>query len=169
MGTDEFITVAKITGLHGIRGNLKVSSYAESDSFFEPGSPMRVRTPGGEENLLHIDWVKPHNRVLLVSLREITSRDMAESLVGSEIWIDRSALPELEAGTFYWRDIIGLKVVTTAGVFIGHVVSVMPTGSNDVYVVKHGHDERLIPALESVVTAIDLNARTMRVDLPAGL
>lgn len=169
MGKEGLIPVAKITGLHGVRGNLKVTSYAQSDSFFEPGSPMRVGLPGGEETLLHINWVKPHNRVLLMSLREITSRDMAAPLVGREVWVDRSLLPALEEGAFYWCDIIGMKVVTAADVYLGRVVSVMPTGSNDVYVVKNEQDEHLIPALASVVTEIDLNARTMRVELPAGL
>jgi 16S rRNA processing protein RimM len=102
-------------------------------------------------------------------LREITSRDMAAPMVGHEVWVDRNRLPALEAGTFYWCDIIGLKVVTAADDFIGRVVSVMPTGSNDVYVVKNGQDEHLIPALATVVSEIDLDARTMRVELPAGL
>ena len=53
--------------------------------------------------------------------------------------------------------------------YLGRVTSVFPTGSNDVYVVRHNDEEILVPALEWVVLAIDLAAGRMRVDLPEGL
>jgi 16S rRNA processing protein RimM len=49
------------------------------------------------------------------------------------------------------------------------VESIFPTGSNDVYVVKDRGEERLIPALESVIVSIDLDSGVMTVDLPEGL
>jgi 16S rRNA processing protein RimM len=49
------------------------------------------------------------------------------------------------------------------------VTAIFPTGSNDVYVVREGKKEILIPALESVVVEIDLTANALRVDLPEGL
>jgi 16S rRNA processing protein RimM len=53
--------------------------------------------------------------------------------------------------------------------FLGRLASIMPTGSNDVYVVKDREKEILIPALESVVLKISLEHKTMQVRLPEGL
>jgi len=82
-------------------------------------------------------------------------------------------LPELEEDTHYWFDIIGLSVFLKDNTFIGNVTSVIPTGSNDVYVVKdpdkNKTQEILIPAIESVVLEIDLKNGRMSVDLPEGL
>jgi 16S rRNA processing protein RimM len=67
---------------------------------------------------------------------------------------------------------LGLKVWTVSGEHLGKVVEVLVTGANDVYVVHGtypGHGEILIPALESVVLEIDLEAARMVVDLPEGL
>ena len=70
-------------------------------------------------------------------------------------------------------DLIGLSVYTIDGDCLGRIDSIIPTGSNDVYVVKNMVDgkenEVLIPALESVVVEVDLNREIMRVDLPEGL
>ncbi|MFZ1200520.1 MAG: ribosome maturation factor RimM, partial [Desulfobacterales bacterium] len=116
---------------------------------------------------------KPHARTLLLALEGITDRSQAESLVGCEIMIDKASLPRLAAGTYYWHELIGLAVVTIEGRPLGRLTAVMPTGSNDVYVVTSQEDgaanEILIPALKSVIVEVDLAAGRMRVDLPGGL
>lgn len=168
-----FLSIGKIVGAHGVKGNIKVHSYAESLSVFEPGRSILVINTKGIEKTFEINWAKPHSRGGLLSLRGIDSRKSAEALIGSELFITRESLPELEDGVYYWSDIIGLSVFTIDEQYIGRVESIIQTGSNDVYVVKdlsRDHDnETLIPALESVVLEIDLENKTMRVDLPEGL
>ena len=168
-----FLLIGKIVGVHGIKGNLKVYSYAETLSVFEPGSSILVINQKGLEKTYTVKWVKPHQRVLLISLEGIDSRNLAESLIGSEFFIEKAKLPVLEDGSYYWFDLIGLAVFTIDNEYIGRVESIMSTGSNDVYVVKNPdqdhNNEILIPALTSVVLEIDINLKTMRVDLPDGL
>ena len=173
MGKNGFLPIGKIVGAHGIKGNIKAYSYAESLSFFEPGSLILIINPKGVETYYKIKWIKPHNRFIIISLQGIEDRNSAESLVGSELFIEQSKLPELEDGSYYWVDIIGLTVFTNDDQYIGRVESIISTGSNDVFVVKDPRNklsgETLIPALESVVLEIDLKHKTMRVDLPEGL
>jgi len=168
-----FLPVGKIVGAHGIKGNIKVYSYAESLSVFEPGSSILVINAEGSEKTYKIKWVKPHTRVFLLSLKGIESLDSVETLIGSELFIEKADLPELEDGSYYWLDIIGLSVFTTDEQYLGKVESIIATGSNDVFVVKDPNKEQenetLIPALESVVLEIDFKLKTMRVDLPEGL
>ncbi|MBL7180869.1 MAG: 16S rRNA processing protein RimM [Desulfobacterales bacterium] len=173
MGIDGFLLVGKVVGVHGLKGNIKVYSYAESLSVFEPGGPILAVNKKGLETTYIINWVKPHHRVALLSLEGIAGREFAETLVGSKLYIEKAKLPKLEDGSYYWFDLIGLSVFTTANEYLGNIEAIIPTGSNDVYVVKHpdkDHDnEILIPALASVVLEIDVNQKTMRVDLPEGL
>lgn len=173
MKKNGFLLVGKIVGAHGLNGNIKVHSYAESLSFFESGSSILVINAGIFEKNYKIKWVKPHGRRILLSLVGIENRNAAEHLIGSELFVERTVLPELEEGSYYWHDIIGLSVYKSDGQYIGRVASIISTGSNDVFVVKDpdvsDHNETLIPALESVVLGIDLENKTMRVDLPKGL
>jgi len=136
---------------------------------FKPGDSILIRNNRGLEERYEINWVKPHTRTPLLSLKGVTDRSLAEALNGSELFIQKSDLPELEEGTFYWFDLIGIKVYTTDERYLGRIESIIPTGSNDVYTVKNGKKEVLIPALESVVVEIDLENKRMRVDLPEGL
>jgi 16S rRNA processing protein RimM len=67
------------------------------------------------------------------------------------------------------KDIVGFEVLTVQGEKLGALMDVLPTGSNDVFVVGEGKQEVLIPALKTVVQSIDLETKTITVDLPRGL
>lgn len=173
MKKNGFISVGKIVGVHGLNGTSKVYSYAESLAVFQANGSILLRNPSGQEKKYEIKWAKPHTRVILLALKGVTNRNQAEKLIGCELYIDKAKLPELEESTYYWFDIIGLSVFTLDENYLGRVESIIPTGSNDVYVVKNpDKDEKnevLIPALESVILEIDLKRQVMRVDLPEGL
>lgn len=167
-----FLLMGKIVGVHGIKGTLKVYSYAESASRFKPGNSV-ILEGGGLEKAFTIAWAKPHHKTVLVAFEGVTTRNRAEELVGLELFVERDTLENLDDGVYYWSDIIGLAVYTMEDEYLGRVASVMQTGSNDVYVVKNEQsqapDEILVPALEWVVREIDVDRKVMRVDLPEGL
>ena len=166
-----FLLIGKITGAHGIKGTSKAFFYSESLSALESDDHILLKNPEGLEKTYEIKWLKPHGRGFLLSLKGISCREEAKDLIGAELFIKKEKLPELEDGTYYWFDIIGLEVYTIEDKYLGCVELIIPTGSNDVYVVKDktGNGEILIPALESVVKKIDFNLKIMKVDLPEGL
>jgi len=165
--------VGKIVGTHGIKGVIKVYSYAESLAIYKAGRFLATRTPDGYWKRYKILWAKPHKKVILLSLSEICDINLAKTLAGAEIFIKKDVLPDLEDGTYYWFDLIGLDVYSACNNYLGQINSIIPTGSNDVYVVRNSsklqNTEVLVPAIESVVKSIDLKSKIMRVDLPEGL
>ena len=167
--TDGFLSIGKIIGVHGVKGTLKFYSHAESPSIFKADILILLRNAEGWEKTYAIRWVKPHGRSVLLSLKGINDRESAEALIGSELFIEKAILPELEEGSFYWSDIIGIAAYSLEGTHLGCVTSIIPTGSNDVYVVGEGKNEILVPALETVVLEIDLKKKRMTVNLPEGL
>jgi 16S rRNA processing protein RimM len=170
---ENLLSIGKIVGTHGIKGVLRVFSYAESVSRFSSGLLLHSKNPGGGEKVFKIKWAKPHSKVILISLEGIANRSEAEALLGSELFIRRDLLEEPEEGTYFWFDIIGLAVFSVDDDYIGRVTSIMETGSNDVYVVtcpaEKDTKEVLVPALTSVIKSIDLEKKIMTVDLPEGL
>lgn len=163
------VIIGKIVGVHGIKGTLKIYSYAESLELFEPGAMIRVNRPDGSEESFEISWIKPHSRGALLALKDVNHRDQAIKMVGADLQIEKAELPQLEPGVYYWYDLIGIDVFASDDRYLGRLESIIETGANDVYVVKNEDREILIPALESVVQAIDIEAKTMRVELPDGL
>ena len=169
MGDNGSLLIAKIVGTHGLKGTFKVYSYAESLFVFKPDSLILIRNTKGYEEFHVVNWAKPHKQIILLSLKGISTITQAEPLIGSELFISKAKLPKLEDGTYYWFDIIGLSVFTIDDEYIGRVGSIIPTGSNDVFVVKNLDKEILIPGIESVVLSIDFNKKIMTVNLPDGL
>ncbi len=167
----ERLLIGEIVGVHGLKGALKTRVYAESLAFFQPGDLILIKEPEGREAQYTLTDAKPHKRIALFYLEGVDGADSARKFVGSELYIDRDRLPELDEETWYWTDIIGLSVYTVEEELLGRVESIIQTGSNDVYVVKKpsGEGEILVPALESVVDSVDIESGVMHVDLPEGL
>ena len=165
----DHVLIGEIVGVHGIKGTNKIRSYAQSLSLFKPGGAIVVRQRGGQEQYLEIRWVKPHTGTALISFKGIDERRRAQALVGAELFVPKNQLPELEPDSYFWFDLIGMAVFTTTDEYLGRLESIIETGSNDVYVVQDGKKEVLIPALESVVIAVDIEAKRMQVELPEGL
>jgi len=91
------------------------------------------------------------------------------SLSGREVYVRRDQFPELPEDEFYWCDLLGLDVQTEDGETLGELVDIFETGSNDVYVVKAGDREILIPATDEVVLAVNLDDKKMIIRPPDGL
>ena len=164
-----YVLIGKIVGVHGLKGTNKFKSYAESLSVFYPGQSILMRDNQNRETRVELNWVKSHTGTPLISFKGVTGRAQAEALIGAELFIPETELPELDADTYYWFELIGIEVYTTEDEYLGRIASIFPTGSNDVYVVKNQKKEVMVPALESVVIDIDLEHNCMRVDLPEGL
>jgi 16S rRNA processing protein RimM len=166
---ERFILIGRLAGAHGIRGGLKLTSYAESLDVFAAGRSIVTLGENGAEAVYQISEVRPQGRAAVLFLAGITRRSQAEALAGCDLFIDKEELPALAPGTYYWADLIGVEVVSMDGRHLGRLESIFETGSNDVYVVKRAGREILVPALKSVVKSVDLERRRMEVDLPEGL
>ncbi len=80
---------------------------------------------------------------------------------GNWVLVDPAEFPPLGDDEYYWYEIVGMRVVTEQGVHVGEVGEIFPTGSNDVYVVRKGEKESLIPAIEDVIISIDRDTHTI--------
>ncbi|MFY2507682.1 ribosome maturation factor RimM [Vibrio pectenicida] len=173
MSSDK-IVVGKFGASYGIRGWLKVFSYTDNAESIFDYSPWFINQKGEWVEHKVESW-KRHNKSLVVKVDGLNVREDAQLLTNFEIAIDPAVLPELPEDEFYWRDLIGMQVVTNKGYDLGIVSDMLETGSNDVLVVKanlkdaFGQKERLIPFLEEqVITLIDRQAQRIEVDWDPG-
>lgn len=162
------IVIGKITGVHGVKGEIKVMPYTETPEAMADYQPWKIEgrhaTPRPP---LEVAAFRRQGEGLVVKIKDLDDREEAKTLVGNFIVIDREQLPALERG-HYWADLIGLEVTNLEGVNLGKVDYLFETGSNDVLVVKEGNTETLIPyRLGDVVIEVDLEKGTMRVDWDA--
>ncbi len=171
---EDKILLGKVGAVYGIKGWLKIHSFTEEPEAIFDYTPWSLKLGGKEQSIEITDWRK-HNNGLIAKFANIEDRDEAQRFVGSEIFVDESLLPELPEGEFYWRDLIGMAVVTDKGYDLGQVSDVMETGANDVLVVKanrndgFGKKERLIPyILDQVIVSVSMENKQICVDWDPG-
>ena len=171
------VTLGRVGKTHGIKGWVRLYSYTEPAGNiacyrrFRRIQPGRQSGPAQDE--LEMDQVQTQGDHLVAHFVGYDDPDAAQRLVGVELQVSASELPELAADEYYWHQLIGLAVINQQGQLLGEVVSLLETGANDVLVIKPGQDsidshERLIPYLrESVVRAVDLDSGRLEVDWDA--
>lgn len=155
--------IGRISGLHGVRGWIKVFSYTSPITNILNYSPWQLYQHG-QWRTLTVSEGQAHGKGIIARLESIPDRDEAARLLGAEIAVNREQLPPAPEGEYYWTDLIGLTVINHKGVTLGKIDHLLETGANDVLVVK-GERERLIPfLLELVILDVDLAQRVLRVD-----
>lgn len=174
MNTENQITLGKVGAVYGIKGWLRIHSFTDEPDAILDYFPWSLKLGNNTRTVDVTDWRK-HNKGLVVKVDGIDDRDDAQALVGSEILINESSLPALSQGDYYWRDLIGMAVVTTKGYDLGVVADLLETGANDVLVVKanlndgFSKKERLIPyLLEQVIESVSIENKQICVDWDPG-
>ena len=151
-----------------MRGLLKIRSYAASEATFLKAKVIYLRAQEGGVERWELLSIKPHKGHFLMELKGLQTRDKAEEYRDADIYIEKGLLSK-EEGEFFWYELMDLKVYLITGEYIGKICEIIETGSNDVYVVKEGKKEYLIPAIEEVIREVDIKNNMMVIDPLEGL
>jgi 16S rRNA processing protein RimM len=168
---DDLIVIGKIVSVHGVRGEVKVYSFTDPIENLLQYTRWTLRHEGIVKQV-EMTRGRSQNKVLVAKLKGLDDREEARLLAGYEICIERSLLPDLTDGDYYWYQLEGLQVINGEGQVLGKVDHLLETGANDVMVVKPSAGslddrERLLPYTDDCVQAIDLDAGIMRVEWDA--
>lgn len=177
--SSEKIVVGRITGVYGVKGWVKIFSYTDPMESIVDYQPWFIRA----ENKKNAPWTqitleagKRHAKTVVARLEHCDDRDQALTYVGNEIAIELQQLEALKRkNEYYWRDLIGLRVINQQGIELGSVKDLMETGANDVLVVvsdikaENGETtkirERLIPwTMKRAIIGVDLDKKVIEVD-----
>lgn len=167
--SDVLIAVGKIIGTHGIKGLLKVHSFSGNMDSLQVAGTVTLKLHNGTLREYGVRSVAPHTGKLILGLTDFDDINQVLPLVGSEVCLLRSQLPQPEENEYYWCDLIGLEVFTIDGIALGAITDIFETGSNDIYVVRDKEREYLVPAIAKVINSIDLKGGRMIITPLEGL
>jgi len=154
---------------HGLRGQLKILAYARSEATFLNANSVFLRQQDGKLRKFSLVSSRPSKSSFIVQLEDISSLTDAETYRNADILIRKDALPRKEDGEYFWYELMGLDVFLESGEYLGPISDIMATGSNDIYVIKRGDSEILIPGTHEVIKHIDLQQGKMLVHPIEGL
>ena len=161
------ICIGEISTVHGVRGLVKVRAYGDDPKTLEKYGPLFTSETGTETQILTLKHQA--GGIWVAEVKGITDRDVAAKLRGTKLWLNRDALPELE-GAYYHDDLIGLIAKDEKGTIIGTIEAVENFGAGDLLDIKpEGKPSFYLPFVDSYVLEVDLESKTVTVDLPEGI
>lgn len=148
--------MGRVAGTYGVRGWIRVDAaqdaLADCVTWWIGGVSFAV------------EQVKEHSGTLLAQLGGLESREAAQKLKGSKVFVQRAALPEPQAGHYYLADLVGLEVVNERGEALGVVQRWVFNGAQDVMEVAGDGKVRLLPWTPGVVKNVDLQRKQIDVE-----
>ena len=162
------VQMAVIGAAHGIRGELRVRSFTADPLALGDYGPLHAR----DGRVFEVREIRPAKDVVVVRFEGVGDRNAAEALTGTELFVDRSALPDDgDEDDFYHADLVGLSVRDDSGAVIGRVAAVQNFGGGDLLdLTLTGRKGVLIPFTKSAAPEVSVSGGFIRVDpVAAGL
>jgi 16S rRNA processing protein RimM len=157
------VAVGQVVGAHALRGWLRVKPHHLPVPSLVPGRRVLLQREDAWREVI-VTHAGVHGRgLVLLGLDEVTDRTAAEALRGATVRVRRADIPTLGEGEYYHHEVIGFAVETLDGASVGVIAGVMSNGLHDVWEVRAGDREHLIPVVADVVHTIDRAARRVRI------
>ncbi len=164
------VLLARIGAPHGVRGDVRVKSFTDDPMALGDYGPLSL----DDGRTLTVEKIRPNKSVLVVTFREVSTREAAEALNGIDLYVDRTALPDdTEDDEFYVTDLIGLAAIGPDGTQVGRIVAVPDFGAGSLLEIAPGTAETgfsnktwLLDFSSENVPAVDLSGGQVTIVLP---
>ena len=156
-------------GAHGLKGALRIRLDNPDSQTLSAGRAVYLELGGIAHDYQIISVGRGGHGSARLVLKGVDDASAAEALRGATLSVAQSALPPLNSGEFYYRDLVGCEVAATDGRYLGRIEEIFSTAANDVWVVRDGAREILVPVIEDVVKSIDTAARRVVLETVPGL
>lgn len=157
--------IGTINGLFGVHGWVKIFSYTHPRKNIVSYQPWHININGNWQTL-EIVKGRVQSKTIVAQIKNINDREQARQLIGTDIYIEKSQLPKLKKGEYYWEELIGLEVVNKELIPLGIVNNLVSTGANSVLVVqdKKSKKEHWVPYIKPSLIKVDLDKQKILVD-----
>ena len=160
---EDLRTIGIVAGVHGLQGTLRIASLSDFPERFAALRDVYLKREElvlGVYQVKRVKWLKEH---VLLTLREITTRDAAELLRGAELCVPESETWPLPENVFYVSELIGYRVIGDDGTAIGELTSVLEGAQDTLIVTTPGGTEMLVPFVHEWVGEVNAEQRTIQV------
>lgn len=160
---DSMVAIGRISRPHGVNGVVRVVPLTDTPGRLSGLGEIVVEKPDRTVLVFSIEHSRDVQRGILLKFVGIDSFEQAEGLRSAYLLVPRASVPALPQDTFYVFELIGYRVETVEGEAVGVLDDILRLPANDVYVVRKGKREVLIPAVGDFVR-IDAENRRIVVD-----
>ena len=162
------VCLGMITGVHGLKGEVVIKTYTEV-----PENICAYGALEDEAGGCHFEIVahRVTKKGVIARFEDIASREAAEALRGTNLYVPRDRLDEPEPEAWYQSDLIGLSVASNSGVVLGEIVAVENFGAGDLLEIAPSQSRNTVylPFTSAYVPEVDIAAGKVIIVPPDGL
>jgi 16S rRNA processing protein RimM len=164
---DALVLLGEIGAAQGLKGEVRIRSYTEERGGITAYGPLQDET--GRK--IEIESLRATPKALIASIKGVTTREAAEALAHTKLYVPRAMLPERGEEEWYHADLVGLAAVGRDGAPLGEVVAIQNFGAGDLLEVKPigGGATVLVPFTRDTVPEIDVEGGRLTLVPPEGL
>lgn len=164
----DHICVGVIAGSFGVKGEVRLKSFCTEPEAIASYGPLF--TEDGSRSF-GVTLTRPVANGLGARLSGVQTKEQADALRGTSLYVAREKLPAAGDDEFYHADLLGMDVHDTGGAPVGTVHAVHNHGAGDLLeILGPGlKSALLVPFTRAAVPTVDLAARRLIIDLPDGL
>ncbi|MGH6735245.1 MAG: ribosome maturation factor RimM [Methyloceanibacter sp.] len=166
MGQDaDRVLVGEIGAAQGLKGEVRLRSFTQDPAGIATYGPLQDETGA---KTIEIERVRVTPKALIASIKGVATREQAEALNGTKLYLLRASLPPREADEWYVADMVGLEAVDANGKPIGKVVTVHNFGASDIIEIAPvgGEANLMVAFTETTVPEVDVAGRRLVLVLP---
>lgn len=170
MSQSGFLTLGRVRKPHGLKGEFRVESYADSPFLFESLSRVYLKREGRRPQKFLLEGVRCGEEQILFRLEGIESRQRALDYANAEIWVRKRDLPPLDPGEVYLSDLAGFAVYLPDGSRLGTLENADEIAGQEMWTIRTREgSEMFFPARDELVPEMDVRAQEVVIDPPPGL
>jgi 16S rRNA processing protein RimM len=169
MNKDQCFQIGRIAKVHGLRGEVNVMLDVDYPEDYDGLEHLFIDQKGRLIPFFLEHFVIQPGGKALAKFEELNTIEQVESLVGAEVYLPLSELPELEEDQYYYHELIGFEVIDEVLGLIGPVQIIYDLETQDLLGVTHQGKEVLIPIQDGIITKVDKVEKKVFCQLPEGL
>jgi 16S rRNA processing protein RimM len=165
----DLIAVGRIARPVGVRGEVKVNLLTDDPHRLDGEGEVFIGTQEVDAERFSIERIRMMNGSWVAAFAGVETRDAAEQLRDRYVFVPERDAPKAKTGAYRVDDIIGCTVVTTEGRSVGTVGDVLALPANDVWIVRQGDREYMVPAVRAIIRVVDVPGKRIVVTALEGL
>jgi 16S rRNA processing protein RimM len=166
---EDVLLIGKVIRPHGLKGLLKIDSYAESIETFLTAGKVFLKGPSEETAEYAVASITPSSKSFLLKLDGLDTLEQAKTYRGWGLYILKRGLRRRGDDEYFWYELIGLPVYLDTGERVGVIVHILAAAGHDIFVVQQGDKEVLIPAVHDIIKEVDLENKKVVITEIEGL
>jgi len=158
------VLLAVVIGAQGLKGEVKVKLFTAAPDALPRYGVLHT----GDGRKFAITAFRPAKAgEAVIAFEGVRDRTAAEALKGTELFVDRAALPDADEDEFYHADLIGLEARDSEGRVLGKVSALHNYGASDVIeLIRPDGDSVLLTFSKETVPVLNIAAGYIVVAVP---